>query len=46
MRDIMSRGWSVEGHMSVKLGLISSSVWIAIFLISSIVVIKIQQKIS
>jgi hypothetical protein len=46
MRDIMSRGWSVEGHMSVKLGLIASSVWIAIFLTLGIVIIKIQQKIS
>ena len=46
MRDIMSRGWSVEGHMSVKLGLISSAVWIGIFLILSIVVIRIQQKLS
>ena len=46
MRDIMSRGWSVEGRFSVQLGLLSSSAWIAIFLLLSIIMIKIQQKIS
>jgi ABC-type multidrug transport system permease subunit len=44
MRDIMSRGWGVEGRISVQLGLLSSTAWIAIFLLASIVLLKIQQR--
>ena len=39
MRDVMTRGWGLE-KPSVYLGLVSSSVWIAIFLISSWLVIR------
>ena len=44
MRDIMGRGWSVEGRLSVQLGFISSLAWIGIFLILSLVFLKIQQR--
>ena len=41
MRDIMLRGWSLT-QPSVYLGLISSSLWILIFLVLSFVVVKIK----
>ncbi len=44
LRDIMGRGWGVEGRLSVQLGLISSTAWIIIFLLASIVMIRIQQR--
>ena len=39
MRDVMTRGWGIE-KPSVYLGFVSSSVWIAIFLITSWFVIR------
>jgi len=39
MRDVMTRGWDIQTP-SVYLGFVSSSVWIAIFLLSSWFVIR------
>ena len=42
MRDVMTRGWGIE-MPSVYYGIISSSVWIAIFIIISWGVIKLAK---
>ena len=39
MRDVMTRGWDIY-KPSVYLGFVSSSVWIAVFLLSSWFVIR------
>ena len=43
MRDIMLRGWDVS-RPSVYLGFVSTSVWIALFVVLCYVALRLREK--